>query len=566
MFYCWHWCQSLTVSSVVGAPWRCGVLTTLGGIAGNGLGRLLGREHASTPQSGAEAPPLLKRSLPRLYCCCCSFFQKKKSEELTLEKIVQLKLSLFLRRRVDHPKWVVDFLLETTHSENKSWKSSRISQKQVTTTANPGNRPDFRVKPKTFEIFRDFTGSSFFFMFFIFSLFLFSLFFIFHFFFFFLFVFFFFFSFSSFFSVVRADAKNRKKIVEKFLLQKWRSSFVKIRFFGVGEQAKEVRKGPFEGDPAFKFLHLFLNFSLKKSFLKKSFKYIWLLALVSEFNCGCFLRRRDSWDWVGPPAGERAWFNFPEWRGDPSPVATEPSQTGYYCCCFWRDLTSTHCVCPHHATMRCNSVSRPIEQVARHLGVTLPSSPPLPALDDEELWVIEGSRKNSASRTPKKSTTPNDRWKLRHFNGHSVHRCGQRLSIALLRRKAKQPTPQICCLETCVHNRKLPVRVIGELEIWIFKPYWHQCELSRTWSGVDSTYFRNTHEFLVDTIVLLPFDWSCNGTDPPPTSAMIDTWDKVELVHQCLESDWPSSHTFHSSEQRCSPMMLSTLKVVTENK
>ena len=35
-----------------------------------GLGRLLGEEHASTPQSGVEAPRLLKRSLPRLYCCC----------------------------------------------------------------------------------------------------------------------------------------------------------------------------------------------------------------------------------------------------------------------------------------------------------------------------------------------------------------------------------------------------------------------------------------------------------------------------------------------------------------
>ena len=34
---------------MVGAPWRCGVLTTLGGIAGIGLGRLLGREHASSP-------------------------------------------------------------------------------------------------------------------------------------------------------------------------------------------------------------------------------------------------------------------------------------------------------------------------------------------------------------------------------------------------------------------------------------------------------------------------------------------------------------------------------------
>ena len=64
MFCCWHLYQSLTVSSVVGAPWRCGVLTTQGGIAGIGLGRLLGRDHASTPQSGVEVPRLRKRASP----------------------------------------------------------------------------------------------------------------------------------------------------------------------------------------------------------------------------------------------------------------------------------------------------------------------------------------------------------------------------------------------------------------------------------------------------------------------------------------------------------------------
>ena len=50
------------VSSVVGTLWRCGVQTTLGGIAGIGVGHLLGREHDSTPQSGVEAPRLKKRS------------------------------------------------------------------------------------------------------------------------------------------------------------------------------------------------------------------------------------------------------------------------------------------------------------------------------------------------------------------------------------------------------------------------------------------------------------------------------------------------------------------------
>ena len=59
------------VSSEVGAPWRRGVLTTWGLIAGVGLDLLLGREHDSTPQSGVEAPRLLKRSLSRFHCRRC---------------------------------------------------------------------------------------------------------------------------------------------------------------------------------------------------------------------------------------------------------------------------------------------------------------------------------------------------------------------------------------------------------------------------------------------------------------------------------------------------------------
>ena len=48
---------------MVGAPWRCGVLTKLGGTTAIGLGHLLGGEHDSTPQSGVQAPRLSKRSL-----------------------------------------------------------------------------------------------------------------------------------------------------------------------------------------------------------------------------------------------------------------------------------------------------------------------------------------------------------------------------------------------------------------------------------------------------------------------------------------------------------------------
>ena len=63
--------SDLTVSSVVGAPWRCGVLTTQGGIAGIGLGCLLGREHASTPQSGVGGSSPVKTEPHQIVFCCC---------------------------------------------------------------------------------------------------------------------------------------------------------------------------------------------------------------------------------------------------------------------------------------------------------------------------------------------------------------------------------------------------------------------------------------------------------------------------------------------------------------
>ena len=45
--------------SVVGAPWRCGVLTTQGWIAGIGLGRLLGeRACFNSPEWGGGSSPV----------------------------------------------------------------------------------------------------------------------------------------------------------------------------------------------------------------------------------------------------------------------------------------------------------------------------------------------------------------------------------------------------------------------------------------------------------------------------------------------------------------------------
>ena len=121
------------------------------------------------------------------------------------------------------------------------------------------------------------------------------------------------------------------------------------------------------------FLHflIFLSFSFSffifseekvSSFLFSCISFnFFLLALVSEFNC--FLRSRcsmemwcpydigrDSWDWDGPPAWERACFNSPEWGGGSSPVKTEPPQIVLLLLLFWtRSFTS--CVCPHDGDM-----------------------------------------------------------------------------------------------------------------------------------------------------------------------------------------------------------------------
>ena len=88
------------------------------------------------------------------------------------------------------------------------------------------------------------------------------------------------------------------------------------------------------------FFSFFICFGRKKFLLFFFFLFFFqiclLLALVSEFNC--FFRRcsmvmwcpddigRDSWDWVGPPAWERASTNSPEWGGGSSPVSMEPPQ------------------------------------------------------------------------------------------------------------------------------------------------------------------------------------------------------------------------------------------------
>ena len=61
------------VSSVVGAPWRCGVLTKLGGISWDWVGPpTWERACIKSPEWSGGSSPVKTEPPPRLdYCCCC---------------------------------------------------------------------------------------------------------------------------------------------------------------------------------------------------------------------------------------------------------------------------------------------------------------------------------------------------------------------------------------------------------------------------------------------------------------------------------------------------------------
>ena len=129
---------------------------------------------------------------------------------------------------------------------------------------------------------------------------------------------------------------------------------------------------------AFSFFHVFIFLKKKvSSFLSSciSFKYVLLLAVVSEFNC--FLRSqfsmemwcpddtgRDSWDWVGPPAWERACF-IVGWRL--LAVKTEPPQI-VVLLLFQTRACNSKCM----VTMTEPECATPVPS---HLGVKLPATP-----------------------------------------------------------------------------------------------------------------------------------------------------------------------------------------------
>ena len=189
---------------------------------------------------------------------------------------VQQNLSLFFGKNVTPQNGLLMILWKETHSETKSWKSSRISTKKVTTT----------------------TG------------FMFVLFF--HCFIYFIILFFFNFFLSFFF--------NFSFLFDLFF----------FFLFWPGRDVYSFEASfpfflPFSCFPflfSFIFFHFPFSVLLEKMcfvFFPLFFKYMPLPAFVLGFYKRCFLRSRcsmevwcpddtgrDSWDWVGPPAQERA--------------------------------------------------------------------------------------------------------------------------------------------------------------------------------------------------------------------------------------------------------------------
>ena len=223
-----------------------------------------------------------------------------------------MKIVTFLGKNGDLPKRVVDFLLERDTFRNKIMEIVEDFDETVTaTTANPGNRRGFCVRsPKPVKSF-------------------FLFFFFFH---FFIFVFFSFFNFSFSFP---------------FLF-----SFFLFPFF------------------------IFCFFQEKCFFFS-------LPAFVLGINKRCFLRRRcsmemwcpddigrDSWDWVGPPAWERACFNPPEWGGGSSPVKTEPPQIVLLCV-----VGRSARVCPHHRRMQRQSGGCGSDRIATAICFSVSHAP-----------------------------------------------------------------------------------------------------------------------------------------------------------------------------------------------
>ena len=108
---------------------------------------------------------------------------------------------------------------------------------------------------------------------------------------------------------------------------------------------------------------------------------------------------------LGRLLGMRACFNSPEWGGGSSPVKNGASPDCIIVVVVFCKCVSTRCLCRQHRRMNWQATPGGLTPGSPTPGV---STTPR-ALDDEELFIVEGSQKvrrrpglNSVRRSPKK--------------------------------------------------------------------------------------------------------------------------------------------------------------------
>ena len=138
------------VSSVVGAPWRCGVLTTQGGKAGIGLAHLPGRQHSMTQLSrvgwrllAAHAHrPERQRSVPRLDYC--------RSEEWKPRRMTKSSCACDCGRGPDSVGafFFLSFFFLLLSTQNRAFKLRFFCEQTVFFWEGPGKGEGKRMKKK----------------------------------------------------------------------------------------------------------------------------------------------------------------------------------------------------------------------------------------------------------------------------------------------------------------------------------------------------------------------------------------------------------------------------------
>ena len=159
MFYCLHQKRVLNVSSVVGAPWRCGVLTTQGGIAGI-EGRLLGGEHASTPTEWGGGSSSVKTEPPQivlllLLLLLLLFLTIVNEASCLCQHAATVSLCRSpRRRRTLHRRWLRKLALNSGTTRRSAKNAEKNLEKPLIAAINAGCVPALLYNWNVHELWR----------------------------------------------------------------------------------------------------------------------------------------------------------------------------------------------------------------------------------------------------------------------------------------------------------------------------------------------------------------------------------------------------------------------------